>query len=85
MDTVLCDAQTMLLDAANNNASYLWHNGSTQPQFVVNLPGTFYVAVNINGCYAFDTIAIAYNYKPVFSWGLTSLFVTATVYCLILV
>ncbi len=68
-DTVLCDIQTMLLDAANNGASYLWHNGSTQPRFSVSSPGIYHVAVNINGCYSFDTVTVAYNYKPMFSLG----------------
>ena len=68
-DTTLCNSETVLLDATNTNAIYLWQNGSSQAQFLVTQPGTYYVSVNQNGCYASDTIKIAYNYKPLFSLG----------------
>jgi hypothetical protein len=35
-DTTLCEGQTLLLDATNNNATYLWQDGSTSPTFNVN-------------------------------------------------
>lgn len=68
-DTMLCNTETILLNATNINASYLWQNGSTQPQFLVTAQGSYNVAVNRNSCYTFDTIQVLYNYKPSFSLG----------------
>jgi gliding motility-associated-like protein len=68
-DTILCNSDNILLDATNSNSLYTWQNGSTQPQLLVNSPGTYHVAVNKNGCYAFDTIKVNYDRKPVFNLG----------------
>jgi gliding motility-associated-like protein len=60
-DTVLCNNQTLLLNPAINNASYVWQNGSTQPQFTVTQPGQYWVKVtSINGCVRSDTINVSY-------------------------
>jgi gliding motility-associated-like protein len=68
-DTLLCDNQTILLNASNSNSIYLWQDGSIQSQFNVTRSGIYQVTVNMNGCIMKDTITISYNYKPVFSLG----------------
>jgi len=60
-DTVLCNSQTLLLDPGVVNANYLWQNGSTQSQFMVIQPGTYWVRVSsANGCIKSDTIQVSY-------------------------
>ncbi len=68
-DTILCEGQTLVLDAANTNASYLWQDGSTQPTFIVTQKGRYNVSVTIQSCTVKDTIDIGYQLIPVFSLG----------------
>jgi gliding motility-associated-like protein len=53
-DTIICG--TYLLDAAKPGATYQWQDGSTQPSFIVQGPGTYWVTENINCCVLSDTI-----------------------------
>ena len=48
-DTILCQGQTLLLDAGTGYDSYLWNNGSVGPTLNVNSPGTYSVIVNTLG------------------------------------
>jgi gliding motility-associated-like protein len=60
-DTILCNNQTLLLNPGVANASYLWQNGSTQTQFTVTQPGTYWVRIqSANGCSRSDTINVGY-------------------------
>lgn len=68
-DTLLCDQQTLLLNAANTGATYQWQNGATSPTFLVNTAGRYSVTADINGCKARDTIDITYQFSPHFSLG----------------
>jgi len=68
-DTSLCEGQTLLLSAANPNATYVWQDGSTQPTYLVTNKGTYHVSVNILGCIVKDTINIDYQLKPKFTLG----------------
>ena len=49
-DTTLCTGNALTLNATNNNATYLWQDGSTQSTFIVTNPGAYSVTVNLNGC-----------------------------------
>lgn len=69
-DTVLCDGQTIVLDATSNapNVSYLWHNNTTNPTI------TTASAVNIvtisNQCGSLsDTLLITNNLSPQVNLG----------------
>lgn len=68
-DTLLCSNNNLLLDATNNNSSYLWQDGSILPVFLVNTQGIYSVEVDQAGCIERDTIVISYKSKPVFSLG----------------
>src|SRR5690606_3672758 len=61
-DTIMCDANaTLLLDATfASGATYLWHNNTTNPTFVADLPGynTYSVTVTYAGCTATDSISV---------------------------
>ncbi len=68
-DTTLCEGQTLLLDATNNNATYTWQDGSTGPTFNVNSAGTYSVDVAANGCDTVGKINVVYTTKPIINLG----------------
>ena len=68
-DTALCAGGTYLLVASYNNATYAWQDGSTENTYLVNKAGNYFVAVNLNGCIARDTINVNYLNKPFFTLG----------------
>ncbi len=68
-DTAICAGNTLLLEAAYNNASYLWQDGSALPDFIVSSAGVYFVTVNLFECVTKDTIQVAYLDKPVFTLG----------------
>jgi gliding motility-associated-like protein len=68
-DTTLCDGETLLLEATNSNASYLWQDGSTQPDFIVSKAGKYSVKVEANGCDTTAKAMVSYIGKPVISLG----------------
>lgn len=57
-DTFICPGQTLLLDVTMPGATYLWQDGSTQPDFTVSQAGTYRVKVTLNGCTGADTMYI---------------------------
>ncbi len=66
-DTTLCPGQSILLNATQVGASYLWQNGSTASTLLVNTPGTYDITLtDINGCTAQDAIDVGYaNPQPI--------------------
>ena len=69
-DTVLCQGQTLILDATITGATYLWQNNSTNPTFTVSQPGTYWVNATIDNCgNTADSILITYNQLPVINFG----------------
>lgn len=57
-DQTICPYDNIALDATNAGAQYLWNTGETSASIVVSDEDEFTVAVNLNGCWAFDTILI---------------------------
>ncbi|QIA08903.1 gliding motility-associated C-terminal domain-containing protein [Draconibacterium halophilum] len=55
-----CDTSSINLDAATNDASYLWSTGSTDPDIEVTTIGEYSVIVTdlTSGCMAYDTVTI---------------------------
>lgn len=71
-DTAICDGNSVLLDAGNSGASYLWSNGSTSQTQVVMDPGKYWVQVDRDGCSSSDTLQIRLNpsLMPKFGYAL---------------
>lgn len=72
-DTVLCSGQTMVLNATNANATYLWQDGSTNPTLSVSFPAlqenTFWVEVT-NACGSIrDSVHLYYVASPTVNFG----------------
>lgn len=68
-DTTLCEGSSMLITSFNSNATYLWQDGSNEPDYLIKDKGTYYVTVAINGCKASDTINVSLSPLPSFSLG----------------
>lgn len=57
-DTILCKGRSLQLKAPPNQASYIWHNNSTQSTCIINDTGTYWVWVSNGICVDMDTIHI---------------------------
>ena len=57
----LCQGETLTLDAASSNATYLWQDNSTNPSFTVTQQGTYWVEVTNNCGTTTDTINVSYH------------------------
>ncbi|OWY25621.1 PKD domain-containing protein [Sphingobacteriales bacterium UPWRP_1] len=60
----LCNADTFTLNATTAGVTYLWQDGSTNPTFTANLPGTYWVQIANNCSSATDTVAVSYLNSP---------------------
>lgn len=72
-DTSLCDNATLLLDATNASATYLWQDASINPTYTVTTAGVYKVEVTQGNCTATDSINVTYNYSPVVNLGVDTL------------
>lgn len=70
LDTVLCQGETLTLDATTLNASYQWQNNSTNPSFAVTTSGTYWVKINVNNCTETDSIIVNFNSLPSVDLGI---------------
>jgi gliding motility-associated-like protein len=72
-DTTLCVGDSLVLDAGNPGASYVWngnYNNANQEQtFVVRDVGKYRVIVTVPGCSSMDTIEVSYKVPSNFSLG----------------
>jgi uncharacterized repeat protein (TIGR01451 family) len=85
-DANFCAGSTVLLDAGNTGAAYLWNTGATSRQLTISLGGAYSVRVtNAVGCFAADTIQLTQRALPVVQLSLPdTLFVNdATVVALV--
>lgn len=64
IDTTVCEGKTLTLNVSNNQATYVWQDGSTLPMFIVNSAGTYSVKVDLNGCDTSAKINVSYITKP---------------------
>lgn len=58
-DDLVCNGQSLTLDAGNPGSTYFWSNTATTQTISVSSPGTYIVVVtNASGCNGSDTISI---------------------------
>ncbi|MCB9080849.1 MAG: gliding motility-associated C-terminal domain-containing protein [Lewinellaceae bacterium] len=60
-DQTRCPEDIVTLDATTTNGSYLWQDGSTAPQLIVNTSGLYSVGVQVGFCTGYDSIQIDYR------------------------
>jgi len=58
-DTSICAGDSIILDAGNPGATYLWSTGDTTRTITVDTPGTYWVEINDSGCIRIDTVVIS--------------------------
>ena len=69
-DITTCATASILLDATNPNATYLWQNGSTNATLSASTSGLYWAEVrNAAGCIKRDSINITFRTSPVFNLG----------------
>lgn len=68
-DTAICELTTLLLDAGNPGATYLWQDNSIDQKFLVTKPGSYFVKINLNGCELSDTIIVKNELIPKVNLG----------------
>ncbi len=69
VDTTLCQGELLIIDAFYPNASYLWQDGSGNPNYSVTQNGSYWLEFTLNGCIETDTININYISVPNFDLG----------------
>lgn len=65
VDTVICSGETLVLNAANPGATYIWNTGDATQTIVVTDAGIYSVTVNSGACSSSDTITVAETAAPV--------------------
>lgn len=68
-DSELCQGSTIILNAENAGASYIWQDGSTQSTYTLGNAGPYHVTADMNGCIKKDSITISVLEKPAFNLG----------------
>ena len=68
-DTTLCTPNTLLLDAGNSGATYLWSTGATTQTISVSAAGNYSVTVTAGSCTDSDDINIATAPTPTVDLG----------------
>jgi gliding motility-associated-like protein len=63
-DTSICPGGVAIIlndfsNAGNTEATWRWSTGSTNSSVKITSPGSYYVKVSINGCYATDTLVVS--------------------------
>jgi gliding motility-associated-like protein len=68
-DTSICKGQTILLNAANNNATCTWQDGATGSTYAAKNSGIYTVKVSLNGCDASAALRLSTINIPAPSLG----------------
>ena len=73
-DTTKCESDSVLLDAGNLGANYLWNTGEITQTIYAKSPGTYSVIIESNGCFEYDTIIVTdqiieANFDPIDTSG----------------
>ena len=70
-DTVLCEGDTLLLDAGLSllGLTYLWQDSSRASSFVVRNPGNYRVELALSGCTTADSLKVQYTVNPKIDLG----------------
>ncbi|MCI5055246.1 MAG: gliding motility-associated C-terminal domain-containing protein [Flavobacteriales bacterium] len=64
IDTVVCNATSVLLDAYEPNATYVWQDGSTDSVYLATTSDTFWVDITLRCCTYRDTFIVEFLEPP---------------------
>ena len=65
-DTTICPDQNLLLNVEQAGVNFRWQDGSTQPTFVTNEAGLYWVEAQKGACRVRDSITLTYAARPTF-------------------
>ena len=68
-DTILCQGDTLMVDASTLNSTYLWQDNSTNSSIIINQQGSYWVGVTNSCGTTSDTINVMFNSAPSISLG----------------
>lgn len=68
-DRAACQGESILLDAFNPGANYLWQNGSNSSTLAAGVTGVYSVTVSIGNCSAGDQVLLTFNPSPALNLG----------------
>lgn len=69
-DMTLCPGDSTFITPGEGFLQYLWHDGSTNPEFLAKESGTYWVEVIVDGgCTSRDSIEITFSPLPVANMG----------------
>ncbi|MFY7936155.1 MAG: gliding motility-associated C-terminal domain-containing protein [Flavobacterium sp.] len=68
-DTMLCQFETIKLNAKFPNAIYKWSDNTIDSNLLVNKAGKYWLMVNDSSCISKDTIQIVYKNLPIINIG----------------
>ena len=74
-DTTICERDSVFLNAANSNSTYIWSSGETTSSIYAKQNETYIVKVDNGGCTVSDTLQLNVLSNPAINLG------TDTVYC----
>jgi gliding motility-associated-like protein len=57
-DTFLCQGDSLLLDAFLPGANYVWQDSTSSPTYTVTQSGSYWVEVEVDSCFDYDTIVV---------------------------
>lgn len=68
-DTIMCDGNSLILDALTINGNYTWQDGSINSNYQVVQDGLYFVELIVNGCLSYDSILVDYVPEPILDLG----------------
>ena len=68
-DTFLCQGDSLLLDAFLPGANYTWQDSTSLPTYTVTQSGTYWVEVEVDSCFDYDTIVVVMMPAPQLELG----------------
>ena len=60
----ICQGEELPLSLQHPQATYLWQDGSTLPDYVIDGPGEYWVRVTVGGCTNADTVLVDFQAGP---------------------
>lgn len=70
LNTLLCDAQNLTVDASQSPAlSYLWNDGTTSPQRIITDAGIYSLVTKDAVCKRTDSFTVTRNFTPTVTLG----------------
>ena len=64
-----CEGEAITLDASYSGASYSWQDGSDNATYTATQNGTYRVTLDLDGCFARDSVDLSFTPLPDFDLG----------------